>query len=563
MLAIGIRYLCGMVWATHPTDREQAEWPPHPDRVFMALAAAYFDTDGSTTEGAVLEWLERQEPPNVYASDCEFRQTVTAYVPVNDIEIARVGSLGKRIARYESLKTLDQAKDAGLALLPESRPRQSRSFPAAIPDDPVVYLCWPNTVPPASVRSVLAELCSKVSYVGHSSSLVQMWVEDNPTQPNWVPDDTRPRYRMRVFSPGRLQYFRDQFGEEALLQYRCLTEQIESLSAEMKAVRGKGSKVKKDLLKRRIQEIEHQLPSMPPRDPLRPTPGKWQGYVRVASDRFPSTTPQSVFDHTLIVLRRVGGRQFGLESTLQVTKALRDVLMIKCPTQPPPEWISGHKPDGKSSEGPHLALIPLANVGFEHSDGHLLGVAVVLPRSAPSQEMKLLHPLIGYDDQGELVSTTLTLGAVGECILQLEDRDSRPVAMQESLWTGPARRWATVTPVVFDSHPKQRWNRQDPPRVRAERQAAYWREVEDIIRTAAERIGLPRPVEVLAQPTSLFVGAPHARQMPLLQRKGGGNLHHTHAVVVFDQPVTGPVLLGAGRYRGYGLCRPLREDEEL
>ena len=31
-----------------------------------------------------------------------------------------------------------------------------------------------------------------------------------------------------------------------------------------------------------------------------------------------------------------------------------------------------------------------------------------------------------------------------------------------------------------------------------------------------------------------------------------------HAILIFSEPVVGPVLLGAGRYRGYGLCRPLR-----
>ena len=35
-----IEYLTGYAVATDPANREQAEWPPHPARVFMALAAA-------------------------------------------------------------------------------------------------------------------------------------------------------------------------------------------------------------------------------------------------------------------------------------------------------------------------------------------------------------------------------------------------------------------------------------------------------------------------------------------------------------------------------------------
>jgi CRISPR-associated protein Csb2 len=34
-----------------------------------------------------------------------------------------------------------------------------------------------------------------------------------------------------------------------------------------------------------------------------------------------------------------------------------------------------------------------------------------------------------------------------------------------------------------------------------------------------------------------------------------------HAWLRFDQPVTGPVMLGAGRYRGYGLGKPLDRGE--
>ena len=41
MFSLGIRYLCGWAMATHPSERDRPEWPPHPDRVFMALAAAH------------------------------------------------------------------------------------------------------------------------------------------------------------------------------------------------------------------------------------------------------------------------------------------------------------------------------------------------------------------------------------------------------------------------------------------------------------------------------------------------------------------------------------------
>src|SRR2546422_686915 len=95
-LTIGWEYLTGYaVAATRPGG--SPEWPPHPARVFMALAAAWFETepamaeneahDAWAAEGMALRWLEKLGPPelqlprrgNVYD-----RAAATVFVPVND-----------------------------------------------------------------------------------------------------------------------------------------------------------------------------------------------------------------------------------------------------------------------------------------------------------------------------------------------------------------------------------------------------------------------------------------------------------------------------------------------
>src|SRR5438045_2129482 len=67
-LTIGWEYLTGCCVATDPASRQRAEWPPHPGRVFMALAAAWFETEPPNNaperkewvgEGNALQWLER------------------------------------------------------------------------------------------------------------------------------------------------------------------------------------------------------------------------------------------------------------------------------------------------------------------------------------------------------------------------------------------------------------------------------------------------------------------------------------------------------------------------
>jgi CRISPR-associated protein Csb2 len=45
------------------------------------------------------------------------------------------------------------------------------------------------------------------------------------------------------------------------------------------------------------------------------------------------------------------------------------------------------------------------------------------------------------------------------------------------------------------------------------------------------------------------------------RREGRRSRQQWHVTLQFDRPVRGPVVLGAGRYRGYGLMVPLDGGE--
>jgi CRISPR-associated protein Csb2 len=74
------------------------------------------------------------------------------------------------------------------------------------------------------------------------------------------------------------------------------------------------------------------------------------------------------------------------------------------------------------------------------------------------------------------------------------------------------------------------------------------------------RIGLHRPRELVKALVSAHLGVPPAHVFPQLVRKDGGERRHAHAILVFEQRVVGPVLIGAGRYRGYGVYRPVEAE---
>ncbi len=300
--------------------------------------------------------------------------------------------------------------------------------------------------------------------------------------------------------------------------------------------------------KRRVEElkarIEKRFPKGRPRTPMRPVAGKWQGYDSPPQAPF-EPTPHSLFDPRIVVLG-IGGKRVSLPATLKLTAALRGLAMSECSEQPPPEWFSGHSPDGKPTAAPHLAIAPLPFVGSPHADGRVMGLALIPPRKIDPQEAgRCLEPILRDPGTGLPREHRLFDGHRFECVAELETRERPPMNLDPSAWTTQSRVWASVTPVVFNRHfdGKQSWKRATGS-------------VEDM----CGHIGLPRPREILLHPVSLVEGVPHAREFPhLVRKRGGGKRRHSHAVIIFDEPVCGPVLIGAGRFRGYGLCRPMEQ----
>jgi CRISPR-associated protein Csb2 len=520
MFALALRYLNG--WAMAAADgarKETPEWPPHPDRVFMALAAAWFETDQNAAEAAALRWLEAQAPPAINASGCEFRRTVVSYVPVNDARLGR-----KVPDSYE----LGKLRDAGLAVLPEHRSRQARSFPIAIPHDPCIHLIWP-AADAGEHRPALERLAGKLTHVGHSASFVQAWIEDVPPTPTLMPMEGVGPHRLRVPVPGRLDALERTCNRTAVIVHA-------DLAAARQAAKGKERA-------RLQQELDARFPEGPPVS-ARPTPARWMGYAKpaLAAD---STAPQSLFDPRLVVLR-LRGQRLDLPATLRLTEALRGAVLAACP-EPIPHWVSGHTADGAASREPHLAFLPLPFVGASNADGHLLGVAIATPATIdPAEVAAALDRLLWSPAHADPRQIHLFAGRWFECTAQLEQSEVPPLALRPETWTAPARRWGSVTPVVLDRHG-------DGPR--------RWAQAEEVVKDACERIGLPRPAVVALRPVSAVTGVPHARAFPPLRRKNGDTRQHLHAEVLFDEPVRGPLLIGAGRFRGYGLLRPLAEDE--
>ncbi len=498
MLILEVAYLRDAVVAAAPWDRTTPEWPPHPDRLLSALVATWAEHGADPAGRAALQWLETLGPPQIHAAHAQEREVADHYVPPNDMTVS--GKPGSGLPRDPQ---------ASLAVLPALRTnRQPRQFPAVIPDDPRVRYVWPEAPGDGPHVPALAALAGDLVYLGHSQALVRAAVlspETDPADggalPAWTPvaeAETATR-QLRVPYPGRVAELEAGYAEGAAAQ-----------------------------------------------PPFRPTPGPPQAY-RAPDTPETRNAPAPVFGDHWIVLADAGGDATPALSAIPVVGGrLRDALIAAAP-EPVPEVLSGHTPDGAPSRDPHLAVVPLADVGRRYAGGRLMGLGLVLPRGqegrgdpARNALMRALATLAQQGGDGEIA---LKLGPLGVWRLAHEPVPSK-ASLRPGAYAGPARVWASVTPVVLDRHPK------DKPGER----------LGDRIAAACENIGLPAPLGVELHKHAPVRQGPSRDAVQIPDESALADRPRRHVVLYFAEPVAGPVLLGAGRFRGLGLCRPVAEE---
>lgn len=284
-----------------------------------------------------------------------------------------------------------------------------------------------------------------------------------------------------------------------------------------------------------------------------------QGAQSASHPRLPQSVPasaRSVFGECL-VLREIaptgGERRPGLPLTCaeEIARALRGAL-LRHAADPPPAVLSGHTPDGRRLERPHAAFLALPGSGSPCADG----AAIVLPREIdPADRQAVLLAAARWERSG----LRLVLGKLGAMQLRRVDAPASGDHLGPARWLGPAWRWATVTPVALHHNPGDLTARDSAKAARAARRAA------EIVAEACTHVGLPRPSHVRVMRRSPFPGIPMAPEFMPFPRKderpGSGRLKRVcvHTELEFAEPVEGPVLLGAGRYFGVGVCGILCE----
>ena len=146
-------------------------------------------------------------------------------------------------------------------------------------------------------------------------------------------------------------------------------------------------------------------------------------------------------------------------------------------------------------------------------------------------------PFLSLDMQNRELNRSI---GILDLVLDDANEQNPRTSLKPSTWCAPSNRWVTVTPLVMPRIPRRALT------------------AEDVVVRACTDAGYPEPITVRVSPAPLLSGATHTRsfQFPFDPKSHRPRRPITHAEIEFAQPIRGPVIIGAGRYAGYGVCRP-------
>jgi len=493
-LVIDIELISGRYDAAGALDREVSEWPPHPARVFSALVASA----RSELDRKALRWLEELPPPIVQAAPQPLVLKRQSFVVTNKMtsQMRETRSPGGDDDENGQGKRHRQAK-GGNQIYP-ARTNVSKTRRSVFPNSSQVRVIWPDIQVDDEIVQCLDVLARRVPYLGRSTSIATLSVttrseSDPPSLPNGLVEfQPDPNTKDEILL--RVPY-------KTYLQ--CLIDQFEENRPAWEVSRHVNYQLK------RLEEDE-----VPSGAPVRTRPSVYRD---------------------LIILRFVGIRPDGRLTTL-FTEALRTAVM-SVTEKPLPQALHGHGPGGS----PHVAFLALPNVGNIHADGHLLGMAVAIP-NLPEDERRrivrgvLLH-MAANDHSSNPNQRTLqiTVPKIGKVLLAYQPGLVKPWGLTPERWRRSSRKWVSATPVVLDRYPRKG-------------------DIEKEIVRSCSIVGLPEPTTVRISNAPLAPGAIKMQPTDLPRRTQGKLFRHIE--LHFPELVSGPVLLGAGRYLGIGLMVP-------
>ena len=193
----------------------------------------------------------------------------------------------------------------------------------------------------------------------------------------------------------------------------------------------------------------------------------------------------------------------------------------------PPTILHGH---GFSGSGYEIArYLALPDVGYRWSRGRVHGLALWMPPGCDIVARQRAR-------DAAFAIRRLTGRGVDVSVARRDD-EARPLATHPGRWLRRSRGWVTAVPAIHERR-----------RTLDLAEVARW----------CRHAGLSEPVAFRSARTPLVAGALDLAPVEV-NRPGRPALPYSHVELRFAQAVPGPVVIGSGRQRGFGLCVPVDE----
>ena len=191
----------------------------------------------------------------------------------------------------------------------------------------------------------------------------------------------------------------------------------------------------------------------------------------------------------------------------------------------PPAVLHGHGFPGQGYEIARYLALP--DVGYRHSRGRIHGLALWLPPGSDAVTRRKARD--SAHDIRRLTGRDLdvTVAPRGDA--------ARPMATNPERWLHSSHRWITAVPAIHERHRPL--------------------DLAEVVRWC-RHAGLPDPVAFRATRQPLVPGAIDLAPVEV-NRPDRPGLPYSHVELLFAEPVAGPVVIGSGRQRGFGLCVPV------
>lgn len=508
MLCITLEFPLGVYYAQSAQAPDRPEWPPSPVRLAGALlAAAHGRHRGDlVAERELVQHLCEANPPDIVAP----RSVALGARTQAGAAALRGPSRWAPRNYFHSSKGREQAAVEKVGV--------------AIGDRPIQFV-WPTVELDDGELDRLTSLASDLTFLGTSRSPVIARISATPpsgNEPTWVP-------------------LRTEGAIGASVGVRVPdSSTVSAFDARHQLFRSSTSDVQRAVMVP-SPPIGYQASYAFSEDldalSLVANPDWWGDMIVVPIDR----------DRSEIVPKTAGAYLLARATRVALLSAFED------------RGEAGDAPPILRSRGdaPHLAIVPLADVWHEHSDGHVMGIALMLPSLArvpdlPEQRARLERGLARLlRDTPDGPQRFVQIPGAGRIWLRPPDPVSAgSKTLSRTSYFGPSAAWVTVSPLVHS-----RWQKARDGGLLAQ------------VTRDCSHVGLPEPalVEVLRG-----AGRPGGAARPIMgkrvpERWRGlltGPINHLR--ITFPTPVRGPILLGKARHFGLGLCvaddrnRPVR-----